>query len=264
MVYKKKGLPEEGELVICTVKKVLYHSVFVSLDEYLNKEGLIHISEIAPGRIRNIRDYVREGKQIVCKVLTVNLARRTIDLSLRRVSVPLRLKKEDEYKQEQKAEKLLDMVAKKLNETLRDAYSKAGEKIIEAYGSLGYCFQEVVSKGKKVLDELGIPEQYSKELAELIKERMKPPKVSVAGELTLESFESDGIERIKAAIKKGEQFAKDKKYDIKITYISAPKYLIELTASDYKTGESNMAKTAEVVIGELKKLNGFGSFKKKE
>ena len=52
-----------------TVTKIEYHSVFVELDEY-GKTALIHISEISPGRIRNIRDFVKvEDKKIVCKVL---------------------------------------------------------------------------------------------------------------------------------------------------------------------------------------------------
>jgi translation initiation factor 2 subunit 1 len=72
MFYKKEGFPEEDELVICTVAEIQYHSIFVTVDEYDNISGMIHISEIAPGRIRNIRDYVKEGKVIVCKVLRIN------------------------------------------------------------------------------------------------------------------------------------------------------------------------------------------------
>ena len=68
MLYKKQGYPEEEELVLCTVTNVQHHSVFVNIDEY-NLSGMIHISEVSPGRIRNIRDYVKEGKVIVCKVL---------------------------------------------------------------------------------------------------------------------------------------------------------------------------------------------------
>ncbi|MBI2673100.1 S1 RNA-binding domain-containing protein, partial [Candidatus Woesearchaeota archaeon] len=107
MLYKKKGLPEEGELVLCTVKKILPHSVFVNIDDYENLEGMIHISEISPGRIRNIRNFVIEGKKLICKVLTTNKERQQVDLSLRRVSISLRKEKNQEYKQEQKAEKIL-------------------------------------------------------------------------------------------------------------------------------------------------------------
>ena len=84
MLLKKEGFPEEDELVICTVTSVHHSSVFTNLDEY-GRTGLIHISEISPGRIRNIRDYVVEGKKVVCKVLRVDKEKGHIDLSLRRV-----------------------------------------------------------------------------------------------------------------------------------------------------------------------------------
>src|SRR3989338_2593648 len=100
MFYKKKGLPEENSIVLCTVKKILFHSIFVELDEYEHQEGMIHISEIAPGRIRNIRDYVIEGKKLVVQVLRVDKERRQVDLSLRRVPLSLRNKKNEEYKEE--------------------------------------------------------------------------------------------------------------------------------------------------------------------
>ena len=104
MFYKKNGFPEEGEIVLCTVKKILYHSVFAILDEYKHIEGMIHISEISPGRIRNIRDYVKEGKQIVCKVLNINKQKGNIDLSIRRVGTNQKRNKNSEWKQETKAE----------------------------------------------------------------------------------------------------------------------------------------------------------------
>jgi translation initiation factor 2 subunit 1 len=79
MLYKKTGLPEESELVLCTVTKVLPNSVFVTLDEY-GIDGLIHISEVSPGRIRNIRDFVKEGKKVVCKILRINVERGQVDV----------------------------------------------------------------------------------------------------------------------------------------------------------------------------------------
>ena len=79
MLLMKQGLPEDGELVLCKVTNVQHHSVFVRMEEY-GKSGMIHISEIAPGRIRNIRDYVKEGKIVVCKVLRINEERGHVDL----------------------------------------------------------------------------------------------------------------------------------------------------------------------------------------
>ena len=93
MYFKKQGFPREGEIVVCTVRKIMRTTVFVDLDGYINREGIIHISEISPGRIRTIRDYVKEGKKVVCKVLRKNERYGNLDLSIRRVTTGQKLKK---------------------------------------------------------------------------------------------------------------------------------------------------------------------------
>jgi len=73
---------EVGDIVMCTVDRIVGTIVFVKIDE--NGEGSIILSEIAPGRIRNLREYVVPKKRIACKILRI-LGNR-IDLSLRRVT----------------------------------------------------------------------------------------------------------------------------------------------------------------------------------
>src|SRR2546430_7876989 len=63
--------PDEGDLVVCTVANVKNFGASVTLDEYENKEGFIHIAEVSSGWIKYIRDYVRESQKVVCKVLKV-------------------------------------------------------------------------------------------------------------------------------------------------------------------------------------------------
>ena len=97
MLYTKEGYPDINEIVVCTVIKIYGNSTFVRLDEY-EKEGVLTISEIAPGRIRNLRDHVTENKTIVCKVLRVDERQNRIDVSLRRVPIPVMREKLEEIK----------------------------------------------------------------------------------------------------------------------------------------------------------------------
>ena len=127
-MYKLKGLPEEDEIVLCKVTKIYPNSVFVDLLEY-NDSGMIHISEVSPGRIRNLRDFVSEGRQIVCKVLRIHRDRGHIDLSLRRVNSNQRREKLDEIKQELKAESLIKAVAKRLNKPVLEIYKQLKQSI---------------------------------------------------------------------------------------------------------------------------------------
>lgn len=260
MFYKKENFPAEREVVLCTVKKILYHSIFAELDEYKNKEGMIHISEIAPGRIRNIRDYVKEGKKIVCKVLGVNKEKGHIDLSLRRVSLFMRKNKITEYEQEQRAEKILETLAKELKTNLEEIYKKIGYKIIDKYGLLNPCFQEVAIKDESVLADLKLDKKLTKPLVKIIKEKIKPPTVKISASLILKSNAPNGIEIIKQSLKKAIDFAAEKKYQLKLSYTGAPKYRITITATDYKSAEKAIEETANFAISNIKENNGSGEF----
>src|SRR3972149_3935374 len=63
MTTEIQELPEVGEIVIATVSKVSDHGAYVTLDEYNNIQGFLHVSEIAPGWVRNISRYVKEGEK---------------------------------------------------------------------------------------------------------------------------------------------------------------------------------------------------------
>ncbi len=84
-MYQKKGYPEKDDFVICTVKNLLPSSVIVDLDEYENKEGMIHVSEITRKWVRNLRTYMKVGTKCVCKVMNVYEERNEINLSVSRV-----------------------------------------------------------------------------------------------------------------------------------------------------------------------------------
>ena len=67
MVRKSQEWPDEGELIVGTVYKVLNYGAFAKLEEYEGKEAFIHISEVSSGWVKNIRDYVRENQKIILK-----------------------------------------------------------------------------------------------------------------------------------------------------------------------------------------------------
>jgi len=234
MFYKKEGLPNDGELVLCTVKKILPNSVFASLDEYKNREGLIHISEVSPGRIRNIRDFVRVGKKIVCKVLRINKERGQIDLSLRRVSISVKNRKLDDLKQEERAEKILETAGKKLKKDLNQMYKEVGEKIISDYGSLILCFQNIVNENLDIKKEFDIKEDIAKTLTEVVKDNIKPPEIYLSAKLIIKNYSPDGIDRIKKVLHGLSEMSKKNKYEINLSYLGAPNYRLKLKSSDYK------------------------------
>jgi len=255
MFYKKSGLPEQGEIVLCTVTKVLYHSVFAKLDEYKNLDGMIHISEISPGRIRNINDYVKEGKKIVCKVLNIKPEKRQIDLSIRRVNTMQKINKNNDFKQEIKSEKLLEYIGKQLKKSLEEMYNEIGFKIIEEYGSLHEGFEKFILD-EELVDELKLEKETKKVFLEIIKDKIKAPEVEITGMLELSSEDPKGVEIIKKIL------IKSQKGEIRISYVSAPKYRITVKASDYKTAEGILKNTQEEIIKDVQKSGGHAEFKR--
>jgi translation initiation factor 2 subunit 1 len=258
MLRQKEGLPQEDELVLCTVTNIHFHSVFARLDEY-GKTGLIHISEISPGRIRNIRDYVVEGKTVVCKVLRIDRTKGHIDLSLRRVNENQRKKKVNEIKQEQKAEKIIEQVAKNNNQEFKQLYSDITSKILPKYDDLTACFKEVVKK-PEILEKLGIGKDIADQLAEIIKVRFKEEEIIIGGTLKMQSFQPDGLEIIKKALMDAE--AVDKK--VSISYKGGGSYIIQVQSLKYKEAEKILEKAVEKALEFTKKDLGEGEFIRKE
>ena len=81
---------EVGDIVLCTVDRIVGTLVFVTMQN--KSEGSIVISEIAPGRIRNLREYVVPKKRIVCKVLRILENRIDLSLSVMRFFWSLRFR----------------------------------------------------------------------------------------------------------------------------------------------------------------------------
>ncbi len=258
MLYKKEGFPEEDELVLCTVTKIQYHSVFCHLDEY-EKSGMIHISEIAPGRIRNIRDYVQEGKKVVCQVLDIDKEKGHIDLSLRRVSEAQTRAKQQMIKQEKQAEKIIDKLADELNREPEELYEEIADAIFEKYDMLYQAFEDVVENDAN-LAGTGLDEEIAETLTEIVKDKIKPKEVTISGDLTAKSYVGNGLQVIKEALSEAEKQGEG----CEITYIGAGKYKVKVTASDYKEAESQLDECVTKAKTVIEENKGEASFKRKE
>lgn len=260
MLLQKDGLPPEGDLVLCTVSKIHFHSVFVTLDEYSNRSGMIHISEISPGRIRNISDFVQEGKKVVCKVLRIDEEKGHIDLSLRRVSDNQKRKKIDDLKQEQKVEKIIEFVAKQLNIDIKTLFDEVSEKL-SRYENMMLGLEDIVL-GKITFESLGMDPSTAKKLTEVVMQRVKPPEVIVKGELELVSYDPEGVELVKKAIIAAEDSIQGK--DATLRYKGAGRFLVEIKDTNYKSAEETLKILTDAAISTMQKAGGTAKFERKE
>ncbi len=241
MFYHKKGYPEEEEIVFCKVTKIFPNSVFVELLEY-GEQGLVHISEIAPGRIRNLRDYVSEGRQIVCKVLRIDRQKGHIDLSLRRVNSHQRAAKLEEIKQEHKAETLVQHLAKRMQISSEELYKRISEKIFTEYSHLFLCFKDVAA-GEANLEKLGLDKKTADILTEAIVEKFRPPKIFIKAEIKMQSYANDGIEKIRNVLTQIEKSLSA----VTLTYLGGGRFQLIIEDIDYKPAEEKLRKIQAIV-----------------
>lgn len=256
MFGMKKGVPDEGEIVLCTVTKIYHHSVFVNLDEYGQLSGMLHISEVSPGRIRNLRDFVEEGKKIVCKILSINKEKGHIDLSLRRVTESQKRDKANMLKQEQRAERIIEAVAKKLKEEPQAFYTIVAEAVKKKQSDILTAFEAIANDQAKAEDL--VDKKYAKELESAIKSRIKPPEVEIGGLLSLTTYHPEGINHIKQLLKPLVD------HQMNPHYIGSGKYRVSTKAPDYKSAEKKMKDIIDEVLANAKKLGGEGSFERLE
>ena len=264
MVQKKESLPSSNDLVMCTVTKVFAHGAFAKLDEYSEKDGFIHISEVASTWIKNIRDFVKEGQKVVAKVLSVDVAKGHIDLSIRRVSEAQRKNKLQEWKRSQKSDKLLEIASKEAKKTLKQAYKEVGFPLEEKYGETYTGLEELTIVGKKAFKGLDIPEVWVEPLIKVANENIVLPTVNITGYLDLRCQLPNGIDVIKEAL----IFARDAQYgvDVKVEtkYIKSPRFSVNVIAPEYKEAEETLKLVAERAIGKIKERGGEGTFNREQ
>src|SRR5207342_3793765 len=83
-VNRIRGLTAEAEIgqtYLGTVSRIVDFGAFVEI--FPGTDGLLHISEIAENRVKEVRDELKEGDQILVKVLAlegnkIKLSRRAV------------------------------------------------------------------------------------------------------------------------------------------------------------------------------------------
>jgi small subunit ribosomal protein S1 len=96
----------EGDTVEGTVVRLAQFGAFVNLAEGV--DGLVHISQLAHERVKNVKDVVKEGQKVQVKVLAIDPEHRRISLSLKATSLPpaVAATSEDATKEPSEAEEI--------------------------------------------------------------------------------------------------------------------------------------------------------------
>jgi len=255
---RAKGFPENGDLVVCTVTSVKSFGAFVTLDEYNDKEGFVHVRDVATGWVKYIRDFIREGQKIVCKVLGVDSSKGHIDLSLKSVNEHQKREKIQQWKNEKKAEKLIEIISERMAISVDDAYDMFGKDLLEVYETLYNAFESAVASYEEFIEDFS--GDWIDTFMEVARENVTPPYVQIDGILEMTSSAPNGIELIKKALTEGLEAAGEAKASI--TSVGSPKYRIVVTASEYKEAEEIMKIVSTTAVSNLIAAGGTASLKR--
>ncbi len=249
MPIPRKELPNVGEYVVATVKKIFDYGAYVVLDEYNNLEAYLPWSEVASRWVRNIRDVIRENQKIVVKVIRVNRRRKTVDVSLKKVPENEKRRKILWWKRYLKASKLVELVAEKIGKSVEDAYREVVWRLEDYYGDPLIGLEEAVLSGPEALRKAGIPEEWIEPLHEAALKHIRVKMVKIRGILFLRSYASDGVERIRKVLIAAEEVLNNSDPNVKgkIQLLGTPRYTVEITAPDYKTAERILSQMLEKV-----------------
>ena len=237
-MVKKRGLPSVGEVVICKISRLNPNSAFAVLEEY-DAEGMIHISEVSSGWVRDIRNHIKEGQSVIAKVVRVD--DRGLSLSLKRVDEKQKKDKMKEYNLNQKAEKMLDIVAQKASKKLDEVYNEIGFLLQDNFGSLYEGFKKALSDAD-ALKKKGIDEKWIALLKEVAEKNIEQKEFEFASKLFLRSYKENGVNLIKDVLAKAE------KMNLEVKYISAPEYLVKYKTKNAKKGEKEFLEKLDKIV----------------
>jgi len=223
---------EVGDIVLCTVERIAGTIVFVKIND-TRQQGSIILSEIAPGRIRNLRDYVVPRKKIICKVLRISPSG-NIDLSLRRVTKKEQKEIREQYKQEKSYKSILKSVlGEKTKNIINEILKK--EKI--------YDFLQEARENPKELENL-VGKTDSKKILNILNTQ-KQKKAVVKKTISLRTVKPNGLKIIKNILSKINE--------AEIKYLSAGKYSIKIESQDIKTADNKLKEIISKIEQTAKK-----------
>ncbi len=262
----RKPLPDVGELVVGTVRKVMDLGAYLDLDEYDGLPAFLPWSEATSRSVRSIEDVVREGQKVVVKVIRVDRVKKHVDVSLKRVMEGEARRRMAFYKRYVKAVTLITLLAGKLGKSVDEAYRDVIWRLEDAYGDPLTGLERAVLEGEQALVNAGVPEEWVKPLLDIARTHVEVKTVRISGILTVRSTASDGLYRVKSLLLKvKDMLGGEGRVKARLYTVGAPRYRLDLEGHDYKTLESVLRRVLEEAQSEAKKLGvEFGFERLKE
>jgi len=253
-MYEKK-FPDQDELVLVTVRSVAEMGAYVTLNEYNGIEGMILLSELSRRRIRSINKLIRVGRTEVVVVLRVDKDKGYIDLSKRRVAAEDVDKCEYKYNKSKQVHSIMRQVSETCKIPMIALYENWGWDLYTRYGHAYDAFKVLVSQPEKVIGQYNLDEKVKSSLLKTVKRRLTPQPVKIRADIEVTCFAYEGIDAVKAALKKGEEKGTED-LPVKIKLVSPPLYVMFCTTLNKEEGINLLQSAVDAITAEIKSREG--------
>lgn len=221
---------KEEDIVLCTVKKIEGMTVFLELED--GTQASMPFSEVAAGRIRNIREFIVPNKKIVCKVLRIRQDH--IELSLRRVTGKEREEVQEQYKKKRVLETILKPV-------IKEKTSEVIAKVEQEY-SLADFIERV--RNDPLLLAKFVSKKEAETLQSMFVEKEEKDK-EIKKIATIKTMSEDGINRIRKILSTNQA---------EVRYLGSSKFSITTRNKEVKIAHNTMEKVLTEMKNKAKEL----------
>lgn len=261
--------PAVGECVIALVVRVDQTTVYVTLPEYENKEGMILLTDWSRARGRNISKTVRLGKEIVCEVIRVDATRGYIDLNKKNVNGD----KEEEifeiYKKTKKVHSIVCHSAVVCELDPVNVYDMGIWDLYDMYGHALDAFEDAMndphSKAMQVFNDMD-NEKLVNALFTNARKYLAPKPIKIVCDFECTYFGYAGVEGLKAALANGLHEAEKEiqkapqRIEFDVTLVGTPRYRIVAQSKNGDRATIDNAISGFCTMVQ-KSLDGKGTFK---
>lgn len=119
---------ETGQILEGKVTGIQSYGAFVALDE--ETQGLVHISEVTHGFVKDINDYLAVGNDVKVKILNVDAENNKVSLSIRATQEPPKSPENNQNnrapKQQDDANTGFNTLKDKLDEWIKQSEEREG------------------------------------------------------------------------------------------------------------------------------------------
>jgi len=249
--------PEVDDIVVVEVQSIEEMGAYVILKEYNDIQGMILLSELSRRRIRSITKVIRVGRIEVVVVLRVDKEKGYIDLSKRRVGEDDLAAAEEKYNKAKSVHSIMRHVAesqtKKLD--LESLYLTFGWDLYKRYGHAYEAFKAAITDPVAVFGQYNLDKDLFDSLVNSIKRRLTPQPVKIRADIEVTCFEYEGIDTIKAALRKGAEISTEE-MPVKIKLLAPPLYVIFSNSLNKQGAIDAVNKAIKAIEEEIKKGKG--------